>query len=272
MSIVRSEQPGEQNEPSPSIWKDCPKGILRDCGLGYFSHNDFLGATVDTIAAGEQRPNYQDLSIDADDDTVVTFVSGRRGGILDLESDGDDNDAYALFSQPTAQITRFDEQKSWFEAASELGDVTADQGMFLGYAEEGGLSRDVMADDVADVGDFDLVGFQVLASDPDAIDAIYRLSGSATVVVSADISNSTALGTNAGALANDTQFKVGLRYDGKDEITFFFNGTLVARLTVDASLFPVNTLMGAIAGFKTGTAAAQSSAHDWIRHAHQLRQ
>ena len=272
MSIVRAEQAGDQNEPSPSIWKNCPKGLLRDMGLGYFVREDFLGGTADVLALNEQRPHYGDLSIDADDDTVVAFKAGERGGFLDVETDGDDNDAWALFTEPFAEFRLFSEQAVWFEIAVELGDVTMDGGAFLGFVEESGASRDVVADAAGAIGDFDFVGFQILTGNPDAVDAVHRVSGTAVVVTATDITNNAALGTAAASLVNDTQVKLGFFFNANSHVLdYFVNGTRVAGLTVPAATFPVNTLMSAISSLKTGAAAAESAAQDWIQAAHQLR-
>lgn len=271
MSQVIYEEKGAQNEPSPSIWKDCPKGLLRDRGQGYFVREDFLGATVDTLAASEQRPNYGDLSIDCDDDTVVSFISAKQGGFLDLETDGDDNDAWALFTQPFAQIVLFSQNKTWFEVGVEVG-ALADQGAFVGFAEEAALTRDVVADAAGDVATESMHGFQLLATDTDAWDAIYRLDAGTTVEILSDVTNAVAIPVaDRASVVADTQVKLGQRFDGADKLHTYVNGIRVAVTTLDATTFPDNVLFGGIVALKTGTAAAQSGAFDWAQFAHQTR-
>lgn len=271
MSVATMRTEGG-DRPSPAVWADCPKEDLNSHGLGYYFHEDFLGGVADTIAAGEQRPSYGPFQIDVDDDTVASFLA-TLGGKLDLETDGDDNDAWAIFTAPMSQVVLNSGRKVWFEARVELGDVAMDGGMFVGMAESAALSRDVVADAAGDVITESLFGFQVMADDPDAIDAIYRLDDGTTVELLAGISTSSNY-TNAGGtssvLANDTAVKVGMRFDGRDRLEIFFNGYKVLTEILDGTVFPVGVAMGFIIGLKTGTTAAESAAIDWARGAYQL--
>jgi len=272
MSEVNFDDPGVADRPSPSIWKSNRKTLINDLGLGDFMHEDFLGMVADTVAAGEQRPAFGDLSLDCDDDTVITRTAGRAHGVIDLETDGDDNDAWALFSQPFAKFTLHSGQKVWMEGRIELGDVAMDGGLFLGFAEEALLTRDIVADAAGAIGTGDYVGFKVVAANPDAVDAVYRLQANAEVVVATDVTNSTSLpAAERASLVNDTPVKFGLFFDGGDRLSFFVKGRKITSIVLSNSLFPTNLLMGAIFGLKTGAIAAESAGSDWIRASYQER-
>lgn len=263
---------GANAQPSPSIWKDCPQDLLNRDGRGYYFHKDFLGSPLvnTTITAALlARLTAEGLSISGDDDTVLTQKTGEQGGYLDIETDGDDNDAAAIFTDPFAQIVLESGNKVWFEARLELGAV-ADQGVFVGLAEKAALSLDVVADNTAALIGESLIGFQILSGDTDAVDAVFKLDNGTVAVIQSDINLDTALAAPAN-LAQDTEFKVGFVFDGKHTLSVYFNGTLVAKEVLLASTFPDNVLMGAIVAIKTGTGAAQSIAVDWVRGAAQVR-
>lgn len=271
MSVSNFEQAnpsGFVRRPSPSIWKSCRKTLLNDLGLGTFADNDF-NAFTPTVNA--EADSFGAFGIDADTDTVSSRVTGRFSGVLDLETDADDNDAWALFTEAMATFTIHGGQRIWFEADFEIGDITGDQGWFLGFAEESNLDRDMMADDVAAATAGDYVGFVSRTGNPDAVDAVIRLQANAEIVVLADVTNATAIPSGDRAnLVNDTPHKFGFSFNGKDRIDWFVDGLRIVSSTdlVNAT-FPNNIDMGAIATLKTGAGAAESAALGFMRAAFQ---
>lgn len=276
-SIVGFSQAGEANQPSPSIWSDCPNTLLQDKGLGYFAHVDFLGATTGILAATldiNQASFEGKLKIDADTDTVLTQKAAEIGGYLDIETDGDDNDAAALVASPLGAITKNSGNKLWFEARVELGAV-ADQGVFLGIVEEAGATRDVLADNIASNGVIgeSLAGFLVDNGDTNAFDIVYRKDGGTVVNLKNDATAATAItsqGGTAASLLADTEVKVGLKFDGRETLSFYVNGYKVASLELDSTFDQSKTYVPIVA-VKTGTAAAVSIALDWVRFGYQSR-
>lgn len=269
MSVILFAEPGDTRQPSPSIWTYFPTDFLKAKGLGYFEHEEFWGGVADTVASGEQRPSFGPFSLDCDDDTVTVFLSSL-GGRLDIETDGDDNDAWALFTRPIGQTTLFSTKPWAFEVGIELGDVTMDGAMFVGLAENDGLSRDVVADAAGSLIGESLVGFQILTADPDAVAAVYKLDAGTAVEIGSDLSNSAAItraGGTVASLTNDTTFKLGMRFDGKETLYTYFNGYKVAATTLSTSTFPDNVNMGLIIALKTGTGAAESAAVNFARFA-----
>ena len=261
--IVNYSQAGAASQPSPSIWKDCPHDLLNEAGTGYYLHEDFLATPLvnTTITAALlSRLQVAGLAIDGDDDTVLTQKSGEQGGYLDIETDGDDNDAAAVFTEPFAEVVLNSGNKVWFEARLEIGAV-ADQGLFIGLTEKAGLSRDVVADNGTALIGESLIGFQIVSSATSTVDAVTKLD--AGTVIKMDDAVHT--------IVADTEVKLGLKFDGGNKIQIFVNGVKVSTYTITASTFPDNVKMGVIACLKTGTAAAQSMAIDWVRVAYQIR-
>lgn len=261
MSVVGFSRAGDNAQPSPSIWADCPEARFIKEGTGYFVHEDFIGGVVSatTTAATPLSPFF---TFAGDTDTVTAKKAGEIGGYLDIETDGDDNDGGAIFTEPIVEFVKDSGRKVWFEARLELG-ALADQGIFFGLAEEAALDQDIIADNAAALVGESLIGFQILSDDTDAVDAVFKLDGGTAVEIKSIM--------NSSALVADTEFKVGLRFDGASTIDVFFDGVKVGSTTLSTSTFPDGVKMGAIAAIKTGTAAAVSMAIDWIRVAHEVR-
>lgn len=240
---------GGANQPSPAIWADCPGPSLNQSGEGYFFHAEFLGVPV--AAAALPSMTVDGMNFDGDTDTVFTRL-GTLGGVIDIETDGDDNDAAAIFTSPCVKIVPNSGNKVWVEARVELGEL-ADQGFFFGLVENDGLSRDVVADDAGALVGKSLVGFQVLADDTDGLDIVYKRNAGSAVQV----------GTTKAIAAAQAR-KLGLRFDGARTIEFFVDGVKTDALTIN-NTFPSNVAFGVIACLKTGTGAARSFAADFVR-------
>ena len=267
-SIVGFSQASDGNKPSAVIWADCPNSLLNDKSLGYYYFQDFLGGAVSaaTLASLNIVPG---MSFDGDTDTVTAYKASELGGYLDTETDADDNDAFAFHTEPLGTITRNSGKKLWFEARFELGDVTMDGACFLGLVEEAGASRDVIADDCAALIGESYIGFRVFTNNPDALDIAYKKDGGTEVEVLADATNATAIASGDRAnLVNDTEVKIGIRFDGRDTLRFFINGIQVATQDVDTTIDQSKNYV-AIFALKTGTGAAESIALDWLRVAVQ---
>lgn len=275
-------QIGDADKPSPSIWGDCPNTLLNDQSKGYFRHVDFLGAPTGTLAAALDSTMLafgDALKIDCDTDTVLTQGGSDRGGVLVIETDADDNDAAALFSQPFGKITRNSGQKLWFEAYAAAGDVDADMGIFIGLAEEDAVdgttttARDVLSDNVAANGVVaeSLIGFIQDNGDDNAFDVIYKKDAGTAVNPYTDVTNSaaiTAAGGTAASLTDATLFKLGIRFDGRQTLYFYVNGYLIGTQDVDSTIDQSKDYC-VVCGIKTGTTAAEQLSLGWVRYAFQ---
>lgn len=271
MSQVNISQIGTADRPSPSIWKNCPKTLLNDLGLGNYVHAEFLAVNESAAAEGTIQDGFK---LDGDAAVVTSGILpvDINHGRIDIETDGDDNDAWALFMQTFAAFEISSGKRVWLEARVHLG-AAADQGMFLGWAEEDGLDVDIVVDGGATVGGESMVGFSVLSGDTGAVNAVYGLDAGTTVTVLADASRSAVITAGGGTVADfpvaDVYAKMGMYFDGKKTLRYFFDGHNVASVTLDSSIFPNNVDMGPIMCLKTGTAAAQSGNLDWFRAAFQ---
>jgi len=285
---VNFSQPGQvgsltaTSQPSPSIWKDCPKGLLNDLGLGLFQDLSFAGFPTGTLAAAldvNMVAFGQALKVDADTDTVLADVSTARGGALQLQTDGDDNDAVALFSQPIGPIVRNSGNKLWFETEVAHVDVSEDYGVFVGLVEEDAIdgttttARDVLDDNVAANGLVaeSVIGFIRDAGDLDAWDVVVTKDGGTAFNPLTDVTNATAIASgDRASLADNAYYKLGIKFDGRETIEFFVNGTLVGSDDVDGTYDQAHDYCVVI-GLKTGTAAAEDFIVKRVRFAYQTR-
>jgi hypothetical protein len=243
---------------SPSIWGDCPLAELNALHSGQFFDAKFdTGVPTGVVASGVVRPTVAGLTLECDDDTVLARLATLKG--LRIETDADDNDAASLSSGPLGPITRNSGKRLWLEAIVAAGDVDADMGIFVGLVEPAGATRDVLADNVAAtavVGE-SLVGFIQDNGDDDALDIIYRKDAGTVVVVASDVTNSTAIPVASRAsLTDGAFFKVGIRFDGHETLSFYVGGYRVATLTIDTTFDQVKEYC-AVLGIKTGTGAAE---------------
>ena len=269
MSIVRYAEAGAANEPSPSIWKDCPRERLVSEGMGYYFHEEFLGGATGSFATAITGVGSHFGLTTVGAATVLSQKAGELGGWMDLETDGSDNDAWALHTEPMARIVLNSGLKVWIETYMEIGDADGDQGFFFGFAEEAALSTAMVADDAGALIGESYVGFRILTGE-DAIDFAYKLDAGTEVVVTSDVT-ANALVSGAAALADATPFKLGMRFDGRETIQVFVNGVKIAELSLVSSTFADAVNMGAILTLKTGAAAAESAAIDWVRVGYQAR-
>lgn len=209
------------------------------------------------------------FSMDMDTDAKLTALTGKLGGFMDMETDDDDNDAFAIFIRPFGEIERNSGKKMWFEVAMQPGAV-ADQGIFIGFAEEAALNRDVIADDVAATIGESYVGFRQVTDEDGEVDAVYKLNAGTEVEVGDDVTNSAALPSAQRAdIIADTVRKYGFRFDGRTTIEFFVDGVKVASTAIADATFPTNVNLGFVFAIKTGSAARVSAALDWVRVAYE---
>jgi len=280
---VNFSQAGETGQPSPSIWADCPKTLLNDLGLGFYADVQFQGAPTGTLAAAldvnQTAFGAGALKIDADTDTVLTQVAGKRGGALRIETDGDDNDAAALYSQPFGRIVKNSGQKLWFEAIVAQPDVSEDYGVFVGLAEEDAVdgttatARDVISDNAASnaVVAESVLGFIRDNGDVDAYDLILKKDAGTAANPATDVTNATAIASdNRASLTDGAEFKLGIRFDGRDKLQYFVDGIKVTEDTVDSTIDQSHDYC-AVIGIKTGTGAAEQVDVRRVRFAFQER-
>ncbi|MEM8737271.1 MAG: hypothetical protein AAGG38_02170 [Planctomycetota bacterium] len=247
-------EPGRVTQPSPSVWGDCPQELLAQFGAGLFVHKDFDGsdATLPGLANDGDAPTFGYSSVG---DTVLDIVTGSV-----------DNNAAAIFTRPLDLVQKNSGVKVWAEASIALAAV-ADQGVYFGLAELAALDLDVVADDAGDVAAESVIGFLQAADDTDAFDAITRVDAGATTEVLADVTNASAIpAPERASVAADTFVKLGVRFDGRENLEFYANGVKVASLTPDDTIDQAKSY-GAILGVKTGAAASRTVRVEFFRAA-----
>ncbi|KKM00758.1 hypothetical protein LCGC14_1801230 [marine sediment metagenome] len=276
------DRAGPADKPSPSIWKDCPHQDLNDLGQGIFNHVNFDGPPTGVLAAALDVTMISfggRLALSADTDTVLGTVSADRGGVLQVDTDADDNDAAALFSQPFGNIVRNSGNKLWFEAYVATGDVDADLGLFIGLVEEDAVdgtttnALDVLLDGVAAnaVVAESLIGFIQDNGDDNAFDIIYKKDAGTAVNPFTDVTNATAIASgDRASLTDDTLFKLGIKFNGIAKLEFYVNGIKIGTQDVDDTIDQAKDYCVVI-NMKTGTTAAEHFRLGWVRWAHQER-
>lgn len=279
---VTYEAPNSGRGFSGTIWASCLQLGLPENGDGYFVSDDFLSGISDTIASGDRQPVVgHSMNLLSDDDTVLAFKASEVGGYQDIETDGDNNDAWTIFSEPFCKLAD-NGKKIWLEARLELGSASADQGFFFGLGEEATQTLEVIDDGRADLMDETMIGFVLLKTHTDTnatvamadatINIVARKDGDELLVIAEDVTNLAVLDTVLGsgskaALAANTEYKLGLRFNGTDKVEFFVNSVRVFTWTLNSTYYDPDKTLVTVASLKTG--AAQSVAFDWIRFAAQ---
>lgn len=190
-------------------------------------------------------------------------VAGTPYGVIQLLAPGTDNDeCFVTYNNALTGLIKADATKDWcFEARVKLSQIAAEQGVFVGLAEENGVGADFMTNDTMALKVVDAIGFQIVHATAAAAmwQTIIQLNGGARVAVSAT------------AKAGTTNWmRLGMR-SVSGTVTFYVDGApLAATVKSSATNFPLNQVMLPTFATKTGKGAANSLYVDWWR-ASQLR-
>lgn len=272
-SLANFSQAGYSHRPSPSIWGDCPGYRLNEQGNGVYAFEDFLAeiaqtTTVDSLAVGSGVLAYK-----GNVDTEIASVADHLYGAIYMETDTTAGDAGALVSRVFGKIVKNSGNRLWFEARVAPGDVDDDMGTFIGLVEEDGADETVIDANPADndaTADVTLIGFYQNNGDPDAYDVLVKNDTDDAVVAVDDATNASALGDDGASLTDNTFWKLGIRFDGRETIHFYVNGVEVGKYVVDSTVDQTNEL-AAIVAVRTGDGAAELLKVDWVRYAyHEL--
>lgn len=278
MGYIGVSTQGDQKQPSPSIWGDCPNTLLTDKSKGYFGHEEFLGNIE--IASFADASVFGSGLLDTDNDTgALAPTTGLTGGYAKFTTGANDNDAIALFTPPLQSVTRNSGFKVWAEV--NLNFLTLpDTGFFFGLTTEANATRDVVADNpsnsaVAGLTSASFIGFASVqtASALAKINAVYEKTTGTPVTVTSDVLSSTAYIAAAGAaapLTAATDVKLGIYFNGRTTLEFYANGYKVGSQDVDSTVDQSANYV-VVLNYKTGTAAAKAIVVDWVRYAAQVR-
>lgn len=265
---------------SQSIWANCDRQDMERNGSGIFFFDDFLGGVAATTAGG--IPIGKHFSILCEGDTVISYKASELGGYLDIETDGDDNDSAIIFTEPFCKLVPKSGNRVWLEARLEVGDADADQGVLFGLAEEAAQTFDIIDNDCAGPMDETMLVYIVTKTNADLslADAKIHLiaqkdTAAAGKAIAEDVTNLDIIDTVVGSgskatLADNTEVKLGMYFDGETTVHFFANGVEIATDELDTTYYDATKALCCVASIKTGAAATPSIAIDWIAGAYEI--
>jgi|LSQX01.2.fsa_nt_gb hypothetical protein len=237
------------NERIPSL------ALLASPRVGFEFFEDFLTLPLDDTTRNPANAKW--VSDTAADSITLPKVVG---GVVNVATGGtDNNETYIQFGGAASitaapfKITDASGKALWFEARVRALEH-ADEGVFVGLAEEGAAVANFLTDNSGAVADKDFIGFNILTATPAAWNTTWRKNGQAVV-------------TNANVVANaDDWHYFGFFFDGESTVTFYIDGVAHATTaTTSAATFPSGELMAPIIAIKTGEAVAKNVQVDYIR-------
>jgi len=259
MSVQNYGIAGDAAVASPIIWKDCPMGaIIKDPSRYIHIFDDFTAAHTALAAAGV----WGDWLVKGTD-SVVALIADEDSGVITVGGGGTAHDDAYLHTNALYDLTMNSGKRFWFECRINLADIDFDGGIFAGLAQASACAADFIVDECeALVTLKDLIGFTGFSASSlmGDVEAVYQQV--------ADASH-TDVDTSLGTMVNDTYVKLGMRFDGKKTVTFYYNGVAGATLDIDdLSDNSFTNKLAVIVGMKdTGGTAADLMQIDWIRFA-----
>lgn len=238
-----------------SMWDGVPLLAMRqDPSVGICLFEDFLSLPLDDTTGDPTNGKFiSDTAANA-----ITLVKAAAG-VMSVACGGvDNNETYFQIGGAGSDthapfvIEDGNEKPLWFEVYAKALEH-ADEGVFIGLAEEGAAAANFLADDTGVPGDKDFVGFRLKADAPDEWDVAWRLSGQAEQEVANVVENA------------DDWHRFGFYFDGIHTVTFYVDRVAVgtAALT-SAATFPSGELMAPLFAVKTGEGVAKSIQVDYI--------
>jgi hypothetical protein len=219
---------------------------------------DFVSLPMDNTT---HNPTQYTFSGDTANDSLTLPVS-NTGGVAQIATGGvDNNETYFQLGAVNthapfviAGAAGVANSKPLYFGARIKCLEHADEGVFVGLAEEGAAAGNFMADNSAVLADKDFCGFNILTATPAAWNITWRKNGQ-------------AVQTAANVVANADDWHVfEFWYDGATTVSFWVDGTLSATAaTTTAATFPGAEEMSPIVGLKTGEAVAKNIQIDWLR-------
>lgn len=259
---VRIAGDNSGNGPSEGVWGGCPwMDIQEDPNVGYASFDDFLAynpLVASNVARGNGYYSYEDTN------STILQLASEVGGVIRILLEAAANEEAAItsgYSAGMGKVYSTTPKDLWFETRVRFGQIT-DQAAFIGLAEEACPANGLLADTTGAVNSKDHVGFRVLVADPDGLDACYGKAAAST-------EHSDVVQTLVAA----TWYKLGLRYDARDDLMQWFVDGVQVGTSLDVSAttaFPDGEELAWLFALKTITGAASSLDIDWVRFA-QLR-
>lgn len=229
--------------------------LLCDPRVGFQFFDDFLTLPLDDTTANPSTAKWV-----SDTATGAITLPKVAGGVVAVACGGvDNNETYIQFGGAGSDtcapfsITDVSDKALWFECRVKAVEH-ADEGVFIGLAEEGSAAANFLADNSGVVADKDFIGFNILTATPAAWNITWRKNGQAVQAAA------------AAAVNADDWHTFGFYFDGESTVTFYIDGVAHATTaTTSAATFPSAQLMAPIIAVKTGEGVAKSVQVDYIR-------
>lgn len=259
---------------SPRIWGKVSGSLMDSSGQKrlVLAGDDFVslhGALSGT--AGEYYGEAGGYKSYQDSGCTIAQADDAKGGVAKLSFDGTGaNDEIWLQSCGGAGVlgaisdTAADAHLTAFECRVKFSAITDDTlCAFIGLAEEGLIAADTKVDTTGVLASKDLIGFDVVAADGDALNFVYR---------KADQDLQTKI-SGVQALAADTWYKLGFLYDpnpptpDSKRIRVFVDNTeqstYVTATDIAAATFPDGEELSFLVGGKQVPESAANIQVDW---------
>ncbi len=241
---------------SPALWADAQPAQWAFTGKGHFFFDDFIWPPQPAFTSATARGGY--ITFQSANCTVLTLPTARNGALQLLVDNGAGNLACGI--QPAQsgmaafQATKALARDMWFEARVRATALPA-VGLALGLAPVGMAALGTLVNTTGALitANLDFVGFHMMADDADGIDAVYKKADVATRYNIKDV---------AAALVANTWLKLGVRYIYPDVI-YYVDGVEVGRTTVNATNFPVTSILAPLLIAKNSDAADATIELDW---------
>jgi hypothetical protein len=246
--------------PSHGLWNRC--GAKSDPESWTELWEDFATFPVPIATdAVDGTGSGRDFTIVQDVNTAVAALqTDQVGGILQLTTGATDNEEIALVSgDNVAGFCKVQNGKQIFFEARVAWQQIVTHSSFVGLGEEA-LGAANLTVDGGTLGDVDLIGWQILEADVDALEPVYKTTSGTAVVVKAD----------AQIIVAETYYKLGLWFDGL-KMHWFLNGVDISACDVtypvsySATGFPDGEELAAYVSLKAHAAADMKMDVDWIK-------
>jgi len=238
-----------------SIWELCPQLAGLDPAVGFLFFEDFLTLPLDdTTRDPTNALLYSDTGTDA------VSLPKLAGGVMQVACGGvDNNETYVQFGGATQAtpapfaITNASNKPVWFEARVKALEH-ADEGLFVGLAEEDAAQAAFLAVNTGVPADKDFIGFRVKCDASDEWDIAWRKDGQAEQEIANVVANA------------DDWHTFAFLFDGVSTVYFYVDRTLVTtQALTSAATFPSGELLAPIVAVKTGEGVAKNIQVDYIK-------
>lgn len=246
--------------PSPAIWQRVEAELLMTGGgnrgtVHFDDFTNFGGAVATNVGNKQGYKTFEDTS------SAIDQLTGVDGGVVRFLTDTTDNANLVMQGGFSTGVlgaisdTAGDNFLTAFECSVRINQIGNTYGWVVGLGEPGmAANNGVQADDGTLVTDKGMIGFRVLETDGDLLQAFYIKSGQ------------TAVAWTFKVPVAATWYKLGFLHDPRhkasERIKFFLDGaeqsTYVTATQIAAATFPDAVYMHLLASVKNQTTTASS--------------